>query len=180
MLSVALDLNNWNYAEETTHADDRQRRFEQLVNEYSDPLYRYAYWHCHNRATAQDLVQETFLRAWKSLDSLKDRKAAKGWLFTILRRENARQYERVQPEWSDTEVDALSSPATGYDTSTEAFVLRQALAALPEQYREPLLMQVIGGFDYDEIAKQLQLSKGAVTSRLFRARQKLHRALSGG
>ncbi|MCV5390693.1 hypothetical protein OFC62_38855, partial [Escherichia coli] len=51
---------------------------------------------CKDKAIAEDLVQETCLRAWKSLDSLQDEKAAKSWLITILRRENARRFERKQ------------------------------------------------------------------------------------
>jgi RNA polymerase sigma-70 factor (ECF subfamily) len=80
---------------------DRQARFENLVNGYSDWLFRYAYWLCGERATAEDLVQETFLRAWRFLDSLKEEAAARSWLTTILRRENARKYERKQLDFDD-------------------------------------------------------------------------------
>lgn len=64
-----------------------------------------------------------------------------------------------------------------YDTSIEAFVLRQALAKLPDIYREPLVLQVIGGYSIEEIAQQLGLSKGAVMTRVHRARQKLRETL---
>ena len=64
--------------------------FESLVRAYSSELYRYAYWLCRDRFTAEDLVQETFARAWKSWDDLRDDKAAKSWLYTILRNEHAR------------------------------------------------------------------------------------------
>lgn len=66
---------------------DRQRKYEALVRAYHRDLYRYAYWLCKDCSIAEDLVQETCLRAWKSLDSLLDEKAAKAWLITILRRE---------------------------------------------------------------------------------------------
>ena len=72
----------------------KQTRFEALVYTLSTDLYRYAFWLCRGQDRAEDLVQETFLRAWRSLDSLRDDKAAKGWLITILRREHARGYER--------------------------------------------------------------------------------------
>ena len=72
----------------------KQTRYENLVNAYSPWLYRYAYWLSGERAAAEDLVQETFLRAWRFLDSLKEEAAAKSWLTTILRRENARKFAK--------------------------------------------------------------------------------------
>ncbi|MDX2313635.1 MAG: sigma-70 family RNA polymerase sigma factor, partial [Gammaproteobacteria bacterium] len=71
-----------------------QLRFEKLVNAVSSDLYRYAFRLCRNKAMAEDLVQETFLRAWRFLDSLREEKKAKSWLMTTLRREFARQFER--------------------------------------------------------------------------------------
>src|SRR5690606_37482125 len=90
--------------------DDRQKqeRYEALVNELYQDVYRYAYWLCKNSALAEDLVQETFLRAWRSLDSLQNDKAAKAWLFTILRRENARLYERYRPDLVDIEDQSIA------------------------------------------------------------------------
>ena len=127
---------------------------------------------------AQDLVQETFVRAWKSLDSLRDSTAVKSWLYTIVRREHARRYERYQPDFVDAEPEQLGA-APQDDTRSEAFVLRQALAALAVEYREPLVMQVLGGFNCDEIAAQLGLSRSAVMTRLFRARKQLRLMLTG-
>ena len=83
---------------------DKNVRFEKLARAYSTDLYRYAMWICGNDALAKDLVQETFLRAWKALDSLKSEKAAKSWLITILRREYARTFERKVPKFTDIET----------------------------------------------------------------------------
>ncbi|KOO11243.1 RNA polymerase subunit sigma, partial [Vibrio xuii] len=80
---------------------DKQRKYEALVRAYHRDLYRYAYWLCKDPTVSEDLVQETCLRAWKSLDSLQDEKAAKSWLITILRRENARRFERKQLDLVD-------------------------------------------------------------------------------
>ncbi len=66
---------------------DKQTKYEALVHALHGDIYRYAYWLCRDPQVAEDLVQETFLRAWKSIDSLLDDKAAKAWLITILRRE---------------------------------------------------------------------------------------------
>ena len=65
----------------------------------------------------------------------------------------------------------------GYDDSAEAFALRNALKRLPEDYREPLEMQVLGGFSCDEIAGMLDISSSAVMTRLFRARKKMRQLL---
>lgn len=73
----------------------KTKRYEQLVQLYHADVYRYGYWLCKDPDIAQDLVQETFLRAWKSLDSLLDAGAAKAWLITIVRRENARRLSGV-------------------------------------------------------------------------------------
>lgn len=88
-----------------------QRRFEQTVRAYSADLYRYAYWLCRDRFRAEDLVQETFTRAWNSWESLKDVEAVKSWLITILRREHARLYERKQFDYVDTELEDLQIAA---------------------------------------------------------------------
>ena len=156
---------------------NKQRfRFEKFVNSWADDVFRYAFWLCGDRDIAEELVQETFTRAWKSLDQLSDDNAAKTWLFTILRRENARRYERYHPEIETLEPDKVAVKGS-YDTSTEAFVLRRALAKLPQEYREPLVLQIIGGYSIEEIAHQLGLSAGAIMTRVHRARQKLRDAL---
>jgi RNA polymerase sigma-70 factor (ECF subfamily) len=158
--------------------DNARTRFNRLVGEYSKDVFRYAFWLCRDKTMAEELSQETFMRAWKSIDSLQDDKAAKSWLFTIVRRENARQYERKRLDMvDDVDFDRVGATREEYDTSTEAFVLRRALAELPEEYREPLVLQVIGGYSTEEIANQLGIKAGAVMTRLFRARKKLREML---
>jgi len=175
MTSVALPSNTW--TAQLPAAEAPQLDFEALVTLYSQDLYRYAYWLCTDRSITEDLVQETLLRAWKSLHKIKEPKAIKGWLLTILRRENARRFERRQPKYSDLPVEHLSAQQKSYDTSTEAFVLRRALHQLPQQYREPLMLQVLGGYSQHEIAERLDLSPAGVGTRLFRSRQKLRQIL---
>ena len=141
---------------------------------YSTDLYRYAIWICGNDALAKDLVQETFLRAWRALDSLKDVGAAKNWLITILRREYARTFERKVPKFTDVEMvvvpdDGVHEP----DEQTERLLLRKGIMQLDPKYREPLLLQVVYGHSCAEISEQLGISKSAVMAHLFRAREKL-------
>lgn len=150
----------------------QHHEFEALVHAYSADLYRYAFWLCKDKALTEDIVQETFIRAWKALDKLQDAKAVKAWLITILRREMARSFKRKAT--FDLPLDDIEhfENSTGLD-NINTIALRQAVAKLPEEYREPLLLQVIGGYSCTEIAEILNIKPGAVMTRTFRARQKL-------
>ena len=157
----------------------KQVRYEALVKALHGDLYRYAYWLCHEKQVAEDLVQETFLRAWRALDSLKDEKAAKSWLITILRRENARRFERKRFEMSEYEEATITdTKAISNEQSIENDWLREKIAQLPAQYSEPLVLQVLGGFSGEDIASMLNLNKNTVMTRLFRARNQLKEALA--
>lgn len=151
-----------------------QVRFEKLVNAVSSDLFRYAFMLCQNRAMAEDLVQETFMRAWRFLDSLRDEKKAKSWLMTTLRREFARQFERYQPRFDDVDLDQIA----GNDgIHPEVWAVRRGLGKLPDKYREVLVLQVIGGYSGAEMADMLELPRATVNTRLFRARQQLRKVL---
>ncbi len=162
---------------QTATLPNRQTRFQQLIGRFHDELRHYALWLTHDATVADDLVQETLLRAWKAMDRLKNPGAVKGWLITILRRENARRFERWQPQPSAMPVEAVGDRHRDYDTSTEAFVVRRALERLDPAYREPLLLQVLHGYSQKEIAAHLGISSAGAGTRLFRARQKLRQML---
>ncbi|ESP90902.1 MULTISPECIES: sigma-70 family RNA polymerase sigma factor [Pseudoalteromonas] len=157
----------------------KQKRYESLVQVYHTELYRFAYWLCQDPTIAEDLVQETFLRAWRSLDALQDEKAAKSWLLTILRRENARRFERKQFDYADVENDTLvDTKSTALDDEMEQTVVQRQISRLAPEYREPLLLQVVMGCSGDEIADILELNKNTVMTRLYRARNQLKEALT--
>jgi len=145
--------------------------FEMVVRAYSADLYRFAFWLCQNRWQAQDLVQEAFTAAWKARASLRDKSASKAWLFTILRNEHFRVYQRKRLEMEDVELDELSQSDGAY----ERVELDECLRALPENYREPLMLQVLGGFSCREIAEMMNISEQNVMTRLTRSRQMLQR-----
>jgi RNA polymerase sigma-70 factor (ECF subfamily) len=115
-------------------ASPGQQAFEQVVRAYAADLFRYLYWLCRDRAQAEDLVQETFARAWAAWAQQQDEKAVKAWLFTIARHEHARLYERkplaIDP---DVELDSLAAaprdPGLGMD-------LRKAFGLLPAPFRD--------------------------------------------
>lgn len=157
----------------------KQKRYEALVKALHADIFRYAMWLIKDKAIAEDVVQETFLRAWKSLDSLKDEGAAKSWLITILRRENARRFERKQFDLVDIDDVSVADPVNFGDVVLEHRELRRIIGNLSEEYREPLMMQILMGFSGDEIAQQLSLNKNTVMTRLFRARNQIKEALLG-
>jgi RNA polymerase sigma-70 factor (ECF subfamily) len=137
-------------------------------------MYRYAAWLCRDPGIAEEVVQEALLRAWKSLDALRDDEAAKPWLLTIVRRENARYFERKRLETVD--IDNLSPAQSAMLAETdesELDELRQAIYKLDDDYREPLVLQVLMGHSTKEIAELMGIQQGAVLTRLHRARIKL-------
>jgi RNA polymerase sigma-70 factor (ECF subfamily) len=159
-------------------AGSKKAQYESLVAEYYNDIFRYAYWLSKSRQVAEDLAQETFLRAWRALDSLENPAAAKAWLFTILRRENARLYEKYRPETDDLDDYSLPDKQKHEpDEMLERDLLHKAMAELEPEYREPLILQVIGGFSGEEIATMLDLNNNTVMTRLFRARNKLREQL---
>jgi len=153
---------------------DARAPITRLFESLRPDLLRFAHWLARDRAIAEDIVQEALLRAWRSRDSLKDAGAGRAWLLTIVRREHARLYERKRLELVplDEVIEAQASAGSA-QPDEELFVLRHAIMRLPIEYREPLVMQVVGGFSTEEIARELALSSTAVLTRLFRARNKL-------
>jgi RNA polymerase sigma-70 factor (ECF subfamily) len=152
--------------------------FARLCDELRPDLYRFAFWLARDREVAEDVVQEALLRAWRSRQSLAETGSFKPWLLAIVRREHARLYERKRFE--TVPVDDLvgsESPVLAVAEEQETMDVRRAIFALEDDYREPLVLQVLMGYSTDEIAQQLGLTQGAVLTRLFRARHKLRRQL---
>ena len=155
--------------------ESKATRFEALVRAYSAELYRYGYWLCRDRFTAEDLVQETFARAWNAWSTLREEKAIRNWLYTILRNEHARLYERKRLDVvDDFDLDSIEDRKLA--SISPELEMREALHALPEGYREPLLLQVLGGFTCEEIATIMNTTPGAIMTRLSRARLALRRS----
>jgi len=153
---------------------ERRQRFDRLVAVYYMDMFRYAAWLCRDRSIAEEVVQEALLRAWKSLDALRDAAAAKQWLLTIVRRENARYFERRRLETVDIDnLTASQSALLAEAPNEELNDLREAIYGLEDDYREPLVLQVLMGYSTSEIAELMGLKQGAVLTRLHRARLKL-------
>ena len=151
--------------------------FGGLLEALRPDLLRFAYWLARDRSIAEDVVQEALLRAWRAQSELKDFAAARYWLLTIVRREHARLYERKRLQTVDlNEIVHREEASLAQAGDGELIDLRRAILQLPDEYREPLVMQVLGGFSTAEIAREMNLSIPAVLTRLFRARNRLRKA----
>lgn len=153
---------------------ERRRRFDRVIGVFYRDMYRYAAWLSRDPVVAEEVVQESLLRAWKSLDALRDDEAAKPWLLTIVRRENARYFERRKPDTVD--FDELSPAQAAMLAESEDPAVndvREAIFRLEDDYREPLVLQVLMGYSTKEIAATMGMQQGAILTRLHRARLKL-------
>jgi RNA polymerase sigma-70 factor (ECF subfamily) len=160
---------------ESGRGEATEEQLARLLESFRPDLLRFAFWLARDRAVAEDIVQETMLRAWRSRSELRNSSALRPWLLTIVRRENARLHERKRLPTVDLD-DVVASQDIGLalnDAGPEIADLRRAILALPDEYREPIVLQVLGGFSTGEIAKELGLTLPAVLTRLFRARNKL-------
>ncbi len=157
---------------------DRRRRFGDLCESLRPDLLRFAWWLGRDRGLAEDVVQESMLRAWKAFDALADERKAKAWLLTIVRREFARSFEKKRLELSD--VDALVAAESAVLAAPEderVEQMREEIFRLDAEYREPLVLQVLMGYSTQEIADMMGMQQGAVLTRLFRARARLRQQL---
>ena len=159
----------------------RKQRFERLVSVWHQDMYRYAAWLSRDPAIAEDVVQEALIRAWKSLDALREEEAAKQWVLTIVRRENARYFERKRLETVDIDNLTASQSAMLAETAdSDLDDVREAIYRLEDDYREPLVLQVLLGHSTKEIAELMGIRPGAVLTRLHRARNKLREEIGEG
>lgn len=117
------------------------------------------------------------MRAWKSWADLREQSAARSWLYTILRRERVRLYDRSRLRMADNaDLEQIADPAASVGDEHD---VREAVLRLPSSYREPLLLQWIGGYSCREIADIMGTTEGAIMTRLTRARIALRRAERG-
>ena len=150
--------------------------FDELVRAHSADLYRFAFWLARDRQLAEDVVQEALIRGWRAFPRLRESRAAKSWLFAIVRNEHRRLIAKNGPRHDSIDADALEI----VDERSGPFGLemRDAIMGLPVTYAESLALQVLGGFTCAEIAVMLETSEGAVMTRLTRARQALRRLVA--
>ena len=150
---------------------DSHERFHALYAAHHDVLRRIARMLCGDRDLADDLLQDTWMRAWRAAGSLNEIAAGKAWLVAILKREHARLFERKRlqrVELDDRNPELAHDPAPHH-----AILLGQLLSGLADDDREPLLLQVVEGFSTAQIAQRYGVSRNAITIRLHRLKKKL-------
>ena len=133
-----------------------------------------------NTDRADDLVQETLVKAWDKQDSFQPGTNLKAWLFTILRNEFYSQMRkrRREVEDSDGSITARLSVHPSQDGSSDLADFRKALALLPEDQREAIILIGASGFSYEEAAEICGCAVGTIKSRVSRARARLQEILS--
>lgn len=169
--------------EDMAQVDAKRVKYEGWVDQWSTDLYRFAYRLCGQRDTAEDLVQEAFYHAWRSMHTLREECRARAWLFQILRhryahhvrydvrRPNLRTSADVSADLADEDrVDPL-----GAMERSESLAI--ALERLDERYREPLLMVFMEGLTCKEASEAMGVPLGTVLSRIHRARKSLREQL---
>jgi RNA polymerase sigma-70 factor, ECF subfamily len=166
--------------------DEPKQRLD--FGEYLDGLYGYAMVLSRNRTEAEDLVQETCLRALRAIGRLRADSNVKSWLFTILRNIwlNQLRQRRTTPDLVELDADensanepadAAQDPLTDYVNTVEREQVRAAIQQLPLEFREIILLREYEELSYQEIAVLLDCPPGTVMSRLARARSKLRELL---
>jgi RNA polymerase sigma factor (sigma-70 family) len=154
--------------------------FEDLAMPLFDSLYNFARWLTHNSNDAEDLVQETYLKAFRNFASFRPGTNFRAWIFQILR--NTFLSSRSKLEWRMTvEMDAEEDrPELAVDTQTPETILmnrsysqqlQNTIEALPVHYREALILCEVEEMSYQDIAEILSIPIGTVMSRLARARK---------
>jgi RNA polymerase sigma-70 factor, ECF subfamily len=151
--------------------------YESWVRNYSGDLYRSALRLCGEPDTAEELTQQAFYEAWRSIGALRDRDKGRAWLLSILRHcymHWLRDRKRRPAAASDLAFNNLASaePLPGEALARQE-VLQDALSSLDERFKVPLLMVVLEGHTCQETARSLDLPLGTVLSRIHRAKDHL-------
>jgi RNA polymerase sigma-70 factor, ECF subfamily len=172
-----------------------QADFENVAMEHLPSLYSAAMRMTHNPADAEDLVQEVYLKAYRGYGGFEEGTNLKAWLFRILTNTYINMYraKKRRPEQSELDevedlylyqrlggAEAVAASRTAEDIALESFTeteVQEAVDALPEAFRIPVLLADVEGFHYKEISEILDIPIGTVMSRLHRGRKALQKAL---
>ncbi len=170
---------------------DRTREFEEVALVHLDALYRTALRLTHNRAEAEDVVQETCLRAFRNFHRFNPGTNCRAWLFTILRnlflnrlRRAGHEVLNEDPAVWESAGESVTTPPSARKSPEEEFFqtvlhgdVDRALKALPLVFREAVILADLEGLSYKEVGEVLGCPTGTVMSRLFRGRSLLRQSL---
>jgi RNA polymerase sigma-70 factor, ECF subfamily len=166
--------------EQDTTQGQKLASFEETMLPHMDAAHNLAKWLLHNHEDAQDVVQEAYLRAFKSFGGFHGSNG-RAWLLTIVRNTSYTWLKKNRAvhltTTFDEEIHASGhdsvSPATFLERSEDADLIREAMDKLPVEFREILVLRHLEGLSYNEMAKIAQVAPGTVMSRLSRARTRL-------
>ncbi len=167
--------------------DEQQRRFRQCALPHLGAAFNVARWLTHDDHDAEDVVQEAFVRAWRSIDTFRGDNA-RGWLLQIVRNtcfswlKKNRPLQVVTFDDSSEVIEGMPAPAADEPQAialrnNDRAALNRAIAALPVAFREVLVLRELEDCSYGEIARIADIPIGTVMSRLARARALLRAAL---
>jgi RNA polymerase sigma-70 factor (ECF subfamily) len=172
-----------------------QAVFAEQAMQYAPQLYSAALRMTRNRADAEDLVQETYLKGYRSFHTFTEGTNLRAWLFRILtntyiNRYRAKQRRPDETDLADVEdlylyrrINTLDNPSLGRSAEQSLMEMlpddevKQALEELPDNFRLPVILADVEGFSYKEIAEMLDIPIGTVMSRLHRGRKAMQKAL---
>ena len=178
---------------EKESAAERKKRFERDALQYMNQLYAAAMRYTRNPEDAQDLVQDTYAKAYTSFHQFEPGTNLKAWLYRVLTTTFINTYRKDQrrPQTSDSELEdwqiaEASSHTSDQGKSSEDVVLenlpdsdiKNALAEIPEEFRMAVYLADVEGFSYKEIAEIVGVPAGTVMSRLHRGRKQLREKLT--
>lgn len=172
---------------------NRRKQFEKLSMALAPELFRLAYWRMSNTQDAEDVVQETYMRAYRSFHTFAPETNIKAWMTKILLnvvsdslRKRSKYNEVIDREYGQEMLDTISDRSTAAENPEVKLAaceihpdLLAALQRLPASLLHPLLLRELEDFSYEQIAALLDIPVGTVMSRLFRARRTVRDQLSG-
>ncbi len=171
--------------------DNRKDEFEREALPHLDALHRAAVCMTRNKQDAEDLVQETFLRAYRAFNTFNRGTNCRAWLFKILTNSNINRVRRASNAHEKLNFETVKDFMPATSGSDEAPVsdeignldevvdeeVKQALEQVPENFRRPLVLSAVEGLHYNEIARIIDCPIGTVMSRIYRGRQILRKKL---
>jgi RNA polymerase sigma-70 factor (ECF subfamily) len=172
-----------------------QEQFTADAMQYAPQLFSTALRMTRNRSDAEDLVQETYIKGWRSFHTFQEGTNLRAWLFrimtnTYINKYNAQKRKGTEVELDDVEelflykrlgsIDQSQLSSSAEDQMLELFTddeVKNALEELPEDFRMPVLLSDVDGFSYKEISEMLEIPIGTVMSRLHRGRKAMQKML---
>ena len=172
-----------------------QEAFTANAMQYAPQLFSTALRMTRNRSDAEDLVQETYIKGWRSFHTFQEGTNLRAWLFRILtntyiNKYNAQKRKGTEVELDDIEelflykrlgsIDQSQLSSSAEDQMLELFTddeVKNAIESLPEDFRIPVLLSDVDGFSYKEISEMLEIPMGTVMSRLHRGRKAMQKML---